>query len=84
MGFWDGIGKAAGEVALNYAATQEANRLLDLGKALARRELKRTSKDADQEGWQRLINMLDGLARANDGERSELAAELAEYAETLL
>jgi hypothetical protein len=84
MGFWDAVGKAAGEVAANYMAIEEADRLLGLGRSVARRELKHASEDAVPEQWQRLIDRLDQIARENDGERSEFAADLAEYAEGLL
>jgi hypothetical protein len=85
MGFWDELRDKvlvpAGQV---YVANKEVDRILEFGRNVARRELKHSAAERDDDGIQLLINRLDEIAKDTDDERAELAAELAEYAESLL
>lgn len=88
MGFWDDIKDAlkegAQEGTANYIFTHDIDQILTLSTPVARRELRHYLDDLDEGGIQRVIKVLDDIARDEDDERSDLAAELAEYAESFL
>jgi hypothetical protein len=64
-------------------AKKEASRLLGMSKPVARRELKNLSTTLDSDDWDMLVNALDEVARSDSGRRADMAAELAEYGESL-
>jgi len=51
---------------------------------VARRELKHDADRSDSETGKRLVAALDYRAKTEVGEKAELAAGLAEYAESLI
>jgi hypothetical protein len=64
-------------------AKKEASRLLGMSKPVARRELKSLSQTLDSDEWRLLLSQLDDIARSDSGRRADMAAELAEYGESL-
>jgi hypothetical protein len=90
MGLGDAVRKTFG--ALNEIgsalvkmdrAKEEASRVLGMSEPVARRELKRLSKTLDSDMWRLLIGQLDDIAHNDSGRRADVAARLAEYAESL-
>lgn len=84
MGFWENVGKFTSAIAMVAAAQQEAQRLIGLSEPVARRQLKSASRSANDDQWRSLISALDNLASTESGDKADLAARLAEYAETLV
>jgi hypothetical protein len=64
-------------------AKEEASRLLGMSEPVARRELKTMSQTMDSEIWQLMVAQLDDIAKTDSGRRADIAARLAEYAESL-
>jgi hypothetical protein len=54
-----------------------------MSKPVARRELKNLSATLGSDEWDLLLNQLDEIARSDSGRRADMAAELAEYGESL-
>jgi hypothetical protein len=83
-GFWD---KALGVVNEGVETKMLMNRLepvLGLSRNVARREVKTLHASADVTGRARLVRVLDYFAKTcDDRDEADLAAELAEYAESL-
>lgn len=79
MGAFEKFLNAAAEY---VEASVEVDRLLALSPAVARRDLK--SQSRQESHLRRMVGVLDEIARAGKGDKSERAAELAEYIETLL
>lgn len=79
--------KAAGELGIALAkvqrAEQEANRVLGMSEPVARRELKGMSERLDDDVWRAIIITFDQIAKDDSGRRADMAARLAEYAESL-
>jgi hypothetical protein len=67
-----------------WGAEKVAARLVELSPAVARREIKSLSEGNFKGNMQPLVDALDDIARSNKGERSESAAQLAEYAKTFV
>ena len=90
MGIGDAVRKTLGTVTeIGSAlvkidnAKKEASRLLGMSKPVARRELKNLSGTLGSDEWDLLLNQLDEIARSDSGRRADMAAELAEYGESL-
>lgn len=90
MGIGDAVRKTLGTVTeIGSAlvkidnAKKEASRLLGMSKPVARRELKNLSATLGSDEWDLLLNQLDEIARSDSGRRADMAAELAEYGESL-
>jgi hypothetical protein len=90
MGIGDAVRKTLGTVTeIGSAlvkidnAKKEASRLLGMSKPVARRELKNLSATLGSDDWDLLLNQLDEIARSDSGRRADMAAELAEYGESL-
>jgi hypothetical protein len=79
------VGDFLDAVTLNLAAGLEVKRLLDMNAAVVRRTIKSGLPerwDRDQLG--RMIKALDRVAQRPGDAKAERAAELAEFAESLL
>lgn len=90
MGLSDGIRKtlkAVDEMATALAKSQrgeqEASRVLGMSEPVARRELKRLSQTLDPDVWRAMLYHFDKIAQNDSGRRADMAARLAEYAESL-
>jgi len=81
---WDTLGEVADALAKSQRAEQEASRLLGMSEPVARRELKRMSETLDSDVWRLMIGQFDTIAQNDSGRRADMAARLAEYAESLL
>jgi hypothetical protein len=90
MGFTDGVKKTLGainDVAVTYSklqqGQQEASRVLGMSEPVARREVKRLSETLDSDVWRVMVSQFDNIAQDDSGRRADMAARLAEYAESL-
>ena len=90
MSFKDGmrktlsaLGEVADALAKSQRAEQEASRVLGMSEPVARRELKRLSQTLDSDVWQMMVHQFDSIAEGDSGRRADMAARLAEYAESL-
>lgn len=87
MSGWEKLGKALGSLATGAAVNLEAQRLVGLGRSQARREIKSHANSWGSDGMRDLVFQLDFIAKAlssSDRENADLAAELAEYAESFI
>ena len=89
MGFTDGVKKTlkglndvAGAYSKVQQGEQEASRVLGMSEPVARRELKRLSGTLDSDVWRVMVNQFDNIAQNDSGRRADMAARLAEYAES--
>jgi hypothetical protein len=78
------LGVAARDAAELAAADRVAKEVVTLSRNVARRRLKEVSSAMNETQMQWIVATLDGIAKREQGEKAELAAELAEYAESLL
>ena len=86
MGFLDKIMGIDDELSRQDAAQELAEDMVqNMGRSTARLQLREMSRDPKTVGMQYMVDALEHIARVWDWDKDkqELAADLAEYAETL-
>jgi len=76
-----------GGLVTGAAVAMEASRLVGLGRSQARREIKSHADSWGSDSMQELVTQLDFISKtlsSSDRENADVAADLAEYAESLI